>query len=168
MVVQLDHSSLTVRDMDRALEFYQGLLGLEKTWDTHDEPLTPELAEFLTHLTGYPDCRMRIVQLAAGEGHVVELLEYRSPEGRDLQPAPSDVGTGHFAFRVESDLRGLHRRIKERGYLCYSPEPLDIPDGPLKGGLAAFVADADSVTVELLEHPPDVADHEQPSWAPTP
>ena len=154
MAARLDHSSLTVRAMDRALEFYEELLGLEKTWDTQDDPLSSDLAEFLTRLTGYPDCRMRIVQLAAGDGQVVELLEYQSPVGRDLQPAPSDVGTGHFAFRVDSDLRQLHSRIKERGYRCYSEEPLEIPDGPLKGGLAAFVADGDSVTVELLEHPP--------------
>ena len=133
--------------MDRALEFYQGLLGLREDLGTRDEPLTLQLAEFLTHLTGYPDCRLRIVQLVAGEGRVRRFLDINHRRAA-MQPAPSDVGTGHFAFRVERDLRGLHRKIKERGYRCYSPEPLEIPGGPLKGGLAAFVADADSVTVE--------------------
>ena len=41
MAARLDHSSLTVRAMDRALEFYEELLGLEKTWDTQDDPSLP-------------------------------------------------------------------------------------------------------------------------------
>ena len=64
----MNHTGLSVSNMDRSLEFYRDTLGLEIERDNILE------GDFLTQFTGLPESRVHIVYLGNGDGrHSVEL-----------------------------------------------------------------------------------------------
>src|SRR3990172_3659362 len=144
----LDHTHVAVRDLDRSLAFYVGMLRLNVLWDSRASEPPLELAPLVRALMGREDCSVRIVQVDTGGRRVLELIEFEHPPGRDLEPHLGDAGGGYHAFAVE-DLPVLHRRLRESGYHCLTQEPVTITFGPLTGGLVAMVVDPDGVPVEL-------------------
>jgi len=127
-VRSLDHFVLRVRDLDRSLAFYQGMLGLS--------------------VEGIEACRRGerpFVSLRIGES----LL--------DLVPDPAyDPGTGgasgfvHFCVTVD-DLGASVRELRRAGVKFLSDEPT--PRGGARGvGASIYAEDPDRYVVELKEH----------------
>ncbi len=94
-VIGLDHVSIIVSDADRALAFYQGILGLEPV-------LRPDL--------GFPG-----YWLDLGGGQTVHLMELPNPcEG---VARPKHGGRDfHFALRVD-DVTAWAHRLEQAGVL---------------------------------------------------
>jgi len=125
-VRSLDHFVLRVRDLDRSLAFYHGLLGLP--------------------VEGLEACRRGerpFVSLRIGES----LL--------DLVPDPAyDPGTGggfvHFCVTL-GDLGAAVRELRQAGVRFLGDEP--VPRGGARGvGLSIYAEDPDRYVVELKEH----------------
>jgi catechol 2,3-dioxygenase-like lactoylglutathione lyase family enzyme len=127
-VRSLDHFVLRVRDLDRSLAFYQGLLGLA--------------------VEGLEACRRGerpFVSLRVGES----LL--------DLVPDPSFEGTPagaggfvHFCVTLD-DLPGAVHALREAGVSFLHDEPK--ARGGARGiGLSIYAEDPDRYVVELKEH----------------
>jgi catechol 2,3-dioxygenase-like lactoylglutathione lyase family enzyme len=98
--VTIDHLSLAVEDLDRALAFYGAAFGCELLFrDTQDAAIAA--------LTGVPGLRCELAQVRSpGDGGVVELVAFDVPPGAD-ESAPVRVGHGHVAFRVDALERSL-------------------------------------------------------------
>jgi catechol 2,3-dioxygenase-like lactoylglutathione lyase family enzyme len=121
MFVRADHVAISVQDMDKVIAFYRDVIGMEKVFDR-------EFGEPMARLIGEPGARVRIVHMRLDES-VVELFDYRSPEGRAPRPDPrqSDYGLIHIGFIVE-DFWGTYRHLCDHD-VAFLGEPVEIRPG---------------------------------------
>jgi diaminopimelate decarboxylase len=142
---RLDHTGVTVGDLDRSLRFYHELLGLPVR--SRGEAGGPDLAA----ITGLEGARVRFADLDAGGGRLVELLQYLEPEAAPAPAAPNAPGSGHVAIQV-SDVAATAERLRAAGVTMRSRGPVAITgDGEWAGVRCLYATDPDGFTVELVE-----------------
>jgi diaminopimelate decarboxylase len=142
---RLDHSGVTVADLDRSLRFYHELLGLPVRAQGVDD--RPHIAA----ITGLAGARVRFADLDAGGGRVVELLQYLEPVSAPAAAPPNAPGTGHVAIEV-ADVAGAVERLRGAGAAIRSRGPVAIEnDGGWAGVTCVYAVDPDGFTVELLQ-----------------
>jgi lactoylglutathione lyase len=157
VILGLHHASRTVESIERSLGFYRDLLGLRVVLDEELE------GEALDRVVGLKRARVRVVELELGEGHLLELVEYRHPPGRQLSPdaSPADVGAHHVALLVD-DLAAAHERLEGAGVRFTCP-PQTIAAGLFAGTRTTYCFDPDDLAVELWQPPAgDARDHHDP------
>jgi catechol 2,3-dioxygenase-like lactoylglutathione lyase family enzyme len=139
-----DHTGITVSSLDEALSFWVGAMGFEHlyTWDFED-------SSFFEGLVGVKPAAARLAMVKA-PGHLIELLEYRAPEDRQvMKPRSCDVGSVHVAFQVEN-VDALLMRIGAMGWNALS-KVQRIESGERAGLRLVYVRGPDGVTLEFLE-----------------
>src|SRR5688500_20065415 len=104
------HAGITVSDLDRSLEFYRDLLGLELRWRRLYEERE------ITQIVGVPEATgLEIAMLRVpGSELEVELIEYRGCERLSGSSRPCDYGTGHFCVFV-TGIEALYAEQAARG-----------------------------------------------------
>lgn len=139
-IKRVNHTGISVRDIDRSLMFYESLLGMELIFDS-DLDDVPALNE----VVGMNKARGRVVWLRAGDT-MIELWQWDYPEGRSLPHdyRPADKGVTHFALETDN-VDELCSRIVSAGYKANS-KPLDL-------GLhkTTYVRGPDDEIIEILE-----------------
>ncbi|MBE2179877.1 MAG: VOC family protein [Chthoniobacterales bacterium] len=138
----LRHFGIVVKDLDRALEFYCGKLGLSVSRRME------ESGAFLDAVLAAPGTRVTTVKLAAEEGPtLLELLHFEAPKpGEAEMPSLFRTGVTHFALTVD-DLNTLHESLSAGGTPFLS-EPRKSPDGL---AFVAFCRDPEGNLIELVE-----------------
>ena len=124
MITSLEHTALSVRDLERSLAFYRDVLGMKVIRE-----LEPGLGgEKLGILTAMPHCRAWIVHLDLG-GSILELFQYFAPEGRPipLDRQQADLGFIHIGLS-STDVYGDYRRLKAHRVEFLS-EPVEFRPG---------------------------------------
>ena len=122
------HGGITVRDMDRSLEFYGAGLGLEVEFDrVADSPYLKEVLDL-----EFEQMRVVYLRIPKAPGSFVELLEYRGVERRSAAASPCDYGGGHLCLYVD-DVAGIHARMLDLGYTSRSEGTVAITAGPNVG-----------------------------------
>jgi catechol 2,3-dioxygenase-like lactoylglutathione lyase family enzyme len=141
----LHHVGITVADLDRAIDFYHGVLGL---------PLRSEPSPVFDHpalgpAVGVPGAALRQVNLELGDGSL-ELLEYTSPPSPvDAPLAQNALGAQHVAFRVD-DIRASKQELERRGVEFLSDVNV-VDDGVLAGWRWVYFRDPEGNALELVE-----------------
>ena len=143
MIIATNHTSFTVRDVGRSVAFYRDLLGFRLLSLAERPPWFSELA------TGIPGAHLKTAYLEIPGGHRLELIQYLSPPGVKIDTRTNNVGSAHLALNVD-DLRKMHQELKARGFR-FKGDPIEIPVGPNKGNLMAYLLDPDDFTLELIE-----------------
>lgn len=141
----LNHFGLTVRDLQRSMDFY-GRLGARVVVDVASFN-GPDIEEGLG-LTGVD---MKACMISIG-GSLIELLQYDAPLGSDYTAGNHDVGSAHIALQVD-DIHELYDTLLVDGYGFFSA-PKSIADGPFAGGYFVYFRDPDGITVELIQPGP--------------
>ncbi len=144
MIINVNHTSFTVSDLDRSISFYRNLLGLELISLTGRDPA------FSEKVTGIPGASLKIAYLQT-PGHRLELIQYLSPSGEKLDCRTNNIGSAHLAFNVDN-LPALYADLKAKG-VQFKSEPLEVPAGPNKGTMAVYFTDPDGITLEFLQAP---------------
>jgi lactoylglutathione lyase len=125
---RLLHTMIRVRDLDKSLDFYTRLLGMNLLWKK-DYPS----GEFTLAFVGYGD---------AESNAVIELTHNWG------QREPYDLGTGfgHLAIGVP-DIYATCKQLEAEGV------GIPRPPGPMKhgGSVIAFVEDPDGYKIEIIE-----------------
>ena len=138
----LYHVGLTVSDLDRSLDWYRRILGLEAEFIA--EGSGPELSRAV----GVQDATIRFAMLPLGNAYL-ELLEYTSPRGKPFDRMNGDVGSSHVCFDV-ADIHRAYRDLKQKG-AAFLSEPFPIVGGPLDGCSFAYFRDPDGLCLEILQ-----------------
>jgi catechol 2,3-dioxygenase-like lactoylglutathione lyase family enzyme len=143
---KVDHVSYSVSDLDRSIDFYTLLFDeepfLRKLWDQ----------AYAAPLCGYPQVILEGAFWNLPDGNVFELLEYKKPEAETAEIELYRAGSSHLGLSCP-DLRTEFARLRAGGVTFQSPDVVEIPWGPYKGGLAAFARDPDGIFIELIEVP---------------
>ncbi|MCP4626328.1 MAG: hypothetical protein GY850_22885 [bacterium] len=121
MFKRMDHVGVSVKNIEKAIEFYRDVVGMKKAFDREfDSPLA--------RILGIKNARARVVHMKLGDA-VVELFDYYHPKGR--QPSPdqnqSDYGLTHIGFMVE-DFQQTYQDLKARA-VQFLGDPVEIRPG---------------------------------------
>lgn len=149
---------ITVSDLERATEFYTGVLRFEPAGDVREE-----LGEELERRIGVFGARTRTLRLRLGREEI-ELTQYLAPEGRPI-PADSRSNDGwfqHIAI-VVSDIDRAYAVLREHHVRHASTGPQTLPAwNKNAAGIAAFYfKDPDGHILEVIRFPPGKGD---PRW----
>lgn len=139
-IQRVNHTGVSVADMERSLRFYRDLLELEVIFDSDVDDVAP-----LNAVVGMAEAKGRVVWLAVGDT-MIELWQWLHPQGRDLPEnySPADRGVTHFALQTD-DVDELHRRVVDAGHHA-NTKPLDL-------GLhkTTYIRGPDQEIIEILE-----------------
>jgi lactoylglutathione lyase len=143
MTVPLE-PGIVCHDIDRMLEFYAGVLGLELVADAKT---TPEMSRRL----GATPYGYRIVRLQTPYGERIKLVQ---PDRQPPKPNPVPEwlyerhGFAYLTFVVE-EIRGAVKQLKEHGVKLISDEPIEVRTGVF----ALYSLDPEGNYVEFVEYP---------------
>jgi catechol 2,3-dioxygenase-like lactoylglutathione lyase family enzyme len=157
LIEAVDSVTITVSDMDRALDFYEDVLTFQKVSDVE---VTGDAYERLMGVFGL---RMRVARMRLGDQHI-ELMEVLTPKGR---PIPSDSRSNDRWFQhvaiIVGDMERAFAWLREHDITYASPAPQTLPDwNPNAGGIEAFYfKDPDGNNLEILRFPEGKGD---PKW----
>ena len=148
MMRAIDHVGLTVADLDRAVEFWCGRLGLRQLGRVTETG--PDIAA----LIGEDSVELEIADLDAGDRRIIELIKYIRPAGRPIRARSSDPGSSRIALRVD-DLGAALERIQgsQARHISRDPVLLRDPGGPWDGVACCYIADPDGNIIELVQRP---------------
>ena len=146
-IIAADHTGITVSNLERSLDFWQNVLGLEFSHRAHQ---TGEMAE---QITGVKGAELKLAVVKTPGGHKIELLEYLAPADRkqhvDLRPC--DVGHVHVALTVDH-LDAIMQKVSASGWKV-AGEPQTLKKGPNAGKRVIYVRDPDGTTIEFMQMP---------------
>ena len=114
MLKSFFHSGFIVQDVDRAVEFYTSVLGLELLMRTERQ------GEFIDQVLGFSGTHIKGAFLDLGEGHQLELIQYLSPPSGPGGINRNDLGAAHLAFYVEN-IDQFHAAKSQRGLRPINP-----------------------------------------------
>lgn len=145
----MNHTGFVVNDLNRSLEFYRDLLGLEVERDQILE------GEFISELVGYPNARLHIVYLGLGDmKHSVELIQYLNPAGASPSiPERNQIGASHLGIIVD-DLDQFYSELSSKGIRFVSPPAIRPNAAYPMARKGCYVQDPDGNWLELLERSP--------------
>jgi lactoylglutathione lyase len=141
------HTSYTVSNIERSLEFYRDLLGCEIIWER-------KIADkYFRDIVAFPDSVVKAVELRIpGSDHILELFEYAHPRGQTVDLSTNNPGNSHVAFIVD-DLQAAYEELSAKGVHFKSP-PVKVDVGGSAGSWGAYVVDPDGITMELFQPAP--------------
>ena len=147
MTAIVHHVGFTVSDLERALGFWEGALGMRQVMRQERR------GGYLEAIVKEPDCYVLQCQLELSEGGTrVELFQYVEPEGDTVCARPRDVGFAHVAVRCD-DIDALLPGLVEAGGTPFG-EVVEVDGGANKGAKAIYVRDPDGHVLELFSPPP--------------
>ncbi|MBN2569953.1 MAG: VOC family protein [Deltaproteobacteria bacterium] len=137
---------VVVSDLDRSMEMYAGLLGLNPL-DRFDAtiPMQDSSGRWFA-------ADAKVQRVGSSCKQVIDLCQYNNfTPLKNPRDTINYMGFHHIAFRV-TDASRAFEEIRSKGYR-YISEPLHIPEGPNRGGMLFYFYDGDGTVLECL-HPP--------------
>lgn len=142
----LDHVGLTVKDLDRSIQFYCAVLDC-----VVQERAVINGAEVET-LTGIPGAVIHTADLKLPRGGMLELLQYVGST-QTLVQRRFDAGHSHIAFGVDNVEAARSRALSAGALNCSLPVTLNEPGSSWDRARVCYVLDPDGRTIEFVERP---------------
>jgi len=128
MIRRIDHTTITVRDLQRSVDFYTTLLGFT-----------------IDHEMWIPESQLRIVFLRLGDT-ILELFGVQDPKGEMVSDVNEIVGYKHICLLVD-DVDEEFNRLRDSG-AQFRIEPVTVQNSVR----VAFLKDPDGMDVELIKY----------------
>ena len=143
MPALMHHVSVFVKDMERSLELFSGILGMQTV-----KRLNGVQGERLSTLLGISDFSADMAFLKyPGQKILLELVRQTGPV---KNPRPHGAMGGFGISLTAPDLDAVHAELERAGWIPLS-EPLDMPD-PSGSAIRLFCFHTDEgMMVELIE-----------------
>jgi catechol 2,3-dioxygenase-like lactoylglutathione lyase family enzyme len=135
------HVGISVRDLDKSVQFFRDIMGMEEEYRTINE------GDRISRVVGVENAYMNVCVLRRGAVRI-ELLEYTNEEAKlNTGYKPQDEpGLVHIAFIVD-DVNVEYERLKSLGYEGYAPPMVARENGPK----ITYVKGPDNVIIELFQ-----------------
>jgi glyoxylase I family protein len=130
MIRRIEHTTITVTDIRRSVDFYTRLLGF-----------------VVDHEMIIPESRLHIVFLRLGNS-MLELFDVSEVHGTMISDVNEIVGFKHICLEVDS-VDDEYSRLASEG-VTFRLQPADVQNVRI-----AFLKDPDGMDIELLEHLPE-------------
>jgi catechol 2,3-dioxygenase-like lactoylglutathione lyase family enzyme len=148
-VTKVESVGITVKDMNRSLQFYTQVLGFKKISDTEYH------GEQVEKLKGLFGINIRVAKLQLGD-EFIELTDYLTTGGRSIpeDQKSNDLFFQHIAI-VVSDMEKAYQHVKKFNVEHVSTSPQTLPKSiPAAEGIKAFYFhDPDDHNLELIYFP---------------
>jgi len=140
MIQGLNHVGLGVENLERSVQFYTEIMGMEIDYRAYHE------GKAISDVVGVENAILDICVVKKGPCEI-ELIEYknRAPTPEDYKPQ-NEPGLIHISFAVSS-VDEVYERIKAFGYEAYSDPMVTRENGPK----ICYVKGPDNVIFELYE-----------------
>ena len=124
MILGIEHTAISVPDIDRALAFYCGVLGFELEWRAG----WPEGSPRLDDLVGFANSAAKVAMVKLA-GTRIEIFEFENGGARAQDPdrPVSDHGITHIGLLV-SGVEAEYERLAAAGVRFNAP-PADVGGG---------------------------------------
>ena len=123
MIKGIEHTALSVSDLDRSVAFYCDRLGFDLV-----RILECPSESGLGDVVGLPGCKARIAHVQAGRV-MLELFEYQSPQGKPIPENQTQADNGFIhAGLISTDTRADYARLKNVG-VRFMGEPKEFRPG---------------------------------------
>jgi glyoxylase I family protein len=133
------HVAITVSDLEKSLDFYTGLPGLEHLGTVW---VSDEVAYKIFGLSGM---KVRCAHLYAGRRDRIELYHFGGAARSASLPDFESIGLQHISLKVQ-DLEAIGKKLAMGG-VEFIREPSRLPTGER----VAFIRDPDNVILQLIE-----------------
>lgn len=142
MFEKIDHTCLTVSDMDRSIAFYRDIVGMRLAFDSKAAGIEFSGPE-ADRVMGCPSEGQRVVFMTLGDSRL-QLVQF-FPGGKPLvDNRASDIGSVHLCFKTE-DIHMVYEKFTSLGVTFHCP-PQHI--GP---GWVTYLRDPDGIILELAQ-----------------
>ena len=140
MIKDMHHTGFVVSDLERAVEFYRDVIGMEVT--TRYERTGPGVEA----VVGYKGAHLQVALMGAGGVHALELIKYHSPAPAERPTSERSVlGASHLAVQVDN-IDDLFQAAVDNGATSLNP-----PTEVAPGRTACYMQDPDGNWIELIE-----------------
>jgi glyoxylase I family protein len=142
MVRDYLHVGISVRNLDKSVQFYTEVLGMEEDIRAYHK------GETISQVVAVEDAEVEVCYVTKGK-HRLELIEYKNKDeakSNYTYKSQDDPGLVHIAFIVD-DVDEIYQKIKDIGYDFNSPPMVTRENGPK----IAFFRGPDNVIIELYQ-----------------
>ena len=135
------HTSFTVSNLERSVDFYTRLLGFKV--ETRLQIKSPGIEQ----ITGFAGAHLDAC-IVSIEGFRLELIQYLSPPGVKLDTRTNNVGAAHVGLWVD-DVEAKYREMLAAGVRFRGAPTSSLPGRPK----VTYFLDPDGITLELMQRP---------------
>ena len=154
VVVGSGNYSPIVTDLDKAIEFYGGLLGLTVPPAPSPGPRPYNTDPALLKMFGMPSAQLRFVTARIpGAAVGVEMVEVKGLDRKPVRPRPQDPG-GTTLILMVRDIDAAFAPLKKAGVPVVTPGGAPLAFGQNNAARGVIVSDPDGHYVELLQPSP--------------
>lgn len=156
MFVDILHIGFTVADIERSVDWYGRVFGLELIHRQRSDNA------YTRTLVGVPQAVLEVAQFALPAApppfstHMLELIQYVNGSAeKALRLDVNQPGTAHLGF-VVTDIHTKYQQLLADGVNFVNP-PVRVTEGANVGGFACYLRDPDDNVLELMQFAPDRA-----------
>ncbi|MRX69796.1 Catechol 2,3-dioxygenase [Flavobacterium resistens] len=148
-IVGIDHVGINVPDLNKAVTFFDDVLGFKPVTQLGPIPLDADWKKLnnINPNTGAVTIKM----INAGNGASIEVFEYAENKGSINHPNTDDIGASHIAFYV-NDINAAVQYLKSKG-LKILGEPFTTPSGDTAGESWVYFETPWGSKMELVSYP---------------
>ncbi len=139
MIVSHNHSSFTVSNLERSIEFYRDIIGFEI------EAIFEATGDGIQQITTFSGAHLKVAHLSLN-GFCLELIQYIVPQGVRLDTSTNNVGSAHIAFYAD-DVDATYTDMIAKGVRFKGSPIAGAPGRPR----VAYFLDPDDIPLELSE-----------------
>ena len=139
-VISFRHTGIIVQDMDKAVHFYEGILGFEIIQKYNDS------SQYINDVLGINQAKISMVKLKTKDGYIIELLKYINHPTEYLSAPFYNVGICHLAFTIDNADQ-MYKKLQKEGIEVIS-KPLLSSEKIAK---VFFCIDPNGIRIELVE-----------------
>ena len=153
---KVDHVSLTVRDIDEAIEFYTRVMGATLRYrmgpfDAEEISRMEDGRDWSEAHINVPDACLNIAMIQLCDNLSMELFQYDRPEDANAKlPRNCDLGARHICLEVD-DVQSAVAYLESNGCRVFAG-PIVSDVGPAPNSLSWYVQDPFGHQMELVQY----------------
>ena len=141
MTLGVRHTGIVVQDIEKSIHFWTEVLNFRIMNDNL------ETGNFIEHLLGVPDIKVRTVKMIASDNSMIELLWFPNEQGENFWNGNfTSTGLTHVALNVENIAEVIDKSSKLKYKTINEPRKSVQNDVTV-----AFIVGPEGLLIELVE-----------------